>query len=184
MNFTRFVAARGFLTATALAPPYIVLLTGDTDAVGAALNRLGALVIASAAAALVSSWIWGRFADRSSRRVLMAAGAIGAAAMVLAVAVAASGVVPGVGLPVALFVLVIAHQGVRNGRSTYLVDIAPAEARADYAAAANTAIGTLLLLTGLVGGGLSFIGPSAALVGFALMSLVGAWVAHGLDEAH
>lgn len=181
-NFTRFVVARGFLTATALSPPYIVLLTGAGGGDGA-MGHLGALVIASAAAAFVSSWVWGRFSDRSSRRVLVAAGVIGAAAMGLAVAVSASGVAPSFGLPAALFVLMIAHHGVRNGRSTYLVDIAPDKARAEYAAAANTAIGVLLLVSGLVGGGLSFIGPGAALGGFALMALIGAGVARGLEEA-
>lgn len=183
-NFTRFVVARGFLTATALSPPYIVLLTGDTSGgAGNALGQLGALVIASAVAGFASSWVWGRFADRSSRRVLAAAGAIGAVAMGLAIAVSIAGFAPGFGLPASLFVLMIAHHGVRNGRSTYLVDIAPDGARADYAAAANTAIGVLLLISGLVGGGLSFIGPAAALGGFAVMALVGAGIALGLREA-
>jgi MFS family permease len=179
-NFARFVVARGFLTATALSPPYLVLLTGDT---GGALGELGALVIASAAAAFVSSWAWGRFADRSSRTVLVAAGVIGAGAMGLAVAVAAAEIAPGYGLAGALFVLMIAHHGVRNGRSTYLVDIAPEDARAGYAAASNTAIGGLLLVSGLFGGALSFLGPSAALIGFAAMAVIGAGVALGLREA-
>ena len=180
-NFTRFVVARGFLTATALSPPYVVLLTGDAE--GGALHQLGALVIASAAAAFVSSWIWGRFADRSSRLVLVAAGLIGAMAMGLAVAVAGFGLAPAYGLPGALFVLMVAHHGVRGGRSTYLVDIAPEEARAGYAAASNTAIGGLLLVSGLFGGALSFLGPAAALAGFAGLAVLGAGVALGLEEA-
>ena len=79
-QFRRFVYARGALTATALAPPYIVLLdTGE-----GALQKLGALVLASAAASFASSYVWGRLADRSSRRVLMLSGFSGAAALALA----------------------------------------------------------------------------------------------------
>ncbi|SMH35122.1 MFS transporter [Maritimibacter sp. HL-12] len=177
-NFTRFVVARGFLTATALSPPYIVLLGGDAEG---ALGQLGALVIASALASFLSSWIWGRFADRSSRKVLIAAGLIGAGAMGLAVALgtyAAAWALPG-----ALFVLMVAHHGVRNGRSTYLVDIAPDDARGGYAAASNTAIGVLLLVSGLFGGALSMLGPVAALLGFAALAVIGALVALGLKEA-
>jgi hypothetical protein len=177
-NFTRFVVARGFLTATALSPPYIVLLSGDADG---ALAQLGALVIASALASFLSSWIWGRFADQSSRKVLIAAGLIGAGAMGLAVGLGAFAAAWS--LPGALFVLMVAHHGVRNGRSTYLVDIAPDDARGGYAAASNTAIGILLLVTGLFGGALSLLGPSAALLGFAALAVIGAFVALGLQEA-
>ncbi|MBK5925924.1 MFS transporter, partial [Rhodobaculum claviforme] len=48
----RFVLARGLLTATALAPPYLVMLAAG--AADAALGGLGALVLASALAGLVS----------------------------------------------------------------------------------------------------------------------------------
>jgi len=180
-NFTRFVVARGFLTATALSPPYIVLLSGEA---GGALGQLGALVIASAAAAFLSSWAWGRFSDRSSRKVLVAAGGLGAGAMLFAVGLHGLGLGATYwALPLALFGLMIAHHGVRTGRSTYLVDIAPEHARAGYAAASNTAIGVLLLVAGLVGGGLSVIGPVASLLGFAALALVGAGIALGLREA-
>src|SRR5690606_1533355 len=73
----RFILARGLLTATALAPPYIVLL--GAGAGQGAFVRLGMLVLASSVASFLSSWIWGRLADRSSRRVLMLSGVAGAA---------------------------------------------------------------------------------------------------------
>jgi MFS family permease len=179
--FARFVVARGFLTATALAPPYLVLLAGDDDS---GLGQLGALVIASAAASFLSSYAWGRLSDQSSRRVLIAAGVLGALAMAAAVALSLAGLATAVwAMPAALFILMIAHHGVRQGRSTYLVDIASDENRAAYAATANTLIGGLLLISGAFGGALSFIGPAAALAGFGGMALVGAWVALGLKEA-
>ncbi|MBV7378231.1 MFS transporter [Maritimibacter dapengensis] len=180
-TFARFVAARGFLTATALAPPYFVLLAGNGEG---QLGQLGALVIASSAASFLSSYAWGRFADRSSRLVLVAAGLIGALAMGAAIALSLMGLAEAIwAMPAALFVLMIAHHGVRQGRSTYLVDIAPEDKRASYAATANTLIGGLLLVTGLFGGALSFIGPMAALIGFAVLAALGSFVAFGLEEA-
>lgn len=56
----RFIWARGLLTSTALAPPYIVLLGAQTDQ--GSFNPLGALVLASSIASLLSSWVWGRMA--------------------------------------------------------------------------------------------------------------------------
>ena len=61
----RFIVVRGLLVSTALAPPYLVILAGEGS-----LSQLGALVLASAAASLVSSYVWGRLSDRSSRQVL------------------------------------------------------------------------------------------------------------------
>ncbi|MGY9049166.1 MAG: MFS transporter, partial [Rhodobacterales bacterium] len=177
-QFRRFVAVRGLLTVTALAPPYLVLLAGDS-----ALQGLGAMVLASSLAAFLSSYVWGRLSDQSSRRVLALSGFGGAVAMALAVAVSLAGWAGPIWvLPVILFVLMIAYQGVRSGRGIYLVDMAPEDGRASYAALANTLIGGLLLVTGLIGGGLSFIGPVAALAGFALLSLAGGALALGLKE--
>lgn len=178
-QFRRFIMVRGALTATALAPPYLVLLGGDEFALGA----LGGLLLASSAASFVSSYIWGRLADVSSRKVLMLAGVAGAAAMLAAVAASWAGVTGIVWvLPLILFGLQIAYNGVRQGRSTYLVDMAPEDSRSSYAAVANTLIGTLLLVAGAFGGALSFLSAEAALIGFAGLSLLGSLLAVGLDE--
>jgi hypothetical protein len=63
---------------------------------------------------------------------------------------------------VAVFVLALAHEGVRLGRSTYLVDLATEETRASYAAVSNTVIGALLLALGAVTGALFQAAPLAA----------------------
>jgi MFS family permease len=179
-NLTRFIAARGLLVSTALAPPYLVILNG-TDG---ELSKLGALVLASGLASLVSSWTWGRAADKSSRRVLMRSGVIGALGMLCAVALSLAGFAQGLwAIPVVLFSVMIAYHGVRQGRSTYLVDIAPEHERANWTAVANTVIGVLLLAVGAFGGVLSFLGPEAVLVLFGALSLAAAGVARGLTEA-
>lgn len=177
----RFILVRGLLVSTSLAPPYFVLLGGGDDG---ELGQLGALVLASAGASLMSSWVWGRTSDRSSRKVMMACGAIAAVAMLAAVALAWMGLAQAVwAMPATLFILMIAYHGVRQGRSTYLVDIAPENARAAWSAVANTAIGLLLLAAGAFGGALSMLGPQAVLIGFAVMALLAPVAALGLDEA-
>lgn len=177
----RFILARGLLVATALAPPYIVMIAGAEG--GAVLGKLGALMLASAAASFASSYVWGRFSDRSSRRVLVAAGLIGALAMASMVALGLVGLAASAWAgPAVLFVLMVAYHGVRQGRSTYLVDLAPEDLRADYAAVANTLIGGILLLAGAVGSGLAMIGPQAALAGFAALSALGGLLCLTLRE--
>lgn len=174
----RFIWARGLLTATALAPPYLVLLSQDPDSDG--VQGLGALVLASALAAVLSGAIWGRFSDRSSRKVLMVAGVLGAVSMVAAVALAAAGL--HWALPGALFILMLAHQGVRVSRSTHLVDMAPDGRRADYAALSNTAIGLVLLGTGIFGALASVAGAGVTLAVFAAMAIAGGALALTLTE--
>ncbi|SHG96163.1 MFS transporter [Marivita hallyeonensis] len=178
-QFRLFIAVRGLLTVTALAPPYFVLLGGGQSA----LQGLGALLLASAAAAFVSSYIWGRFSDRSSRKVLFASGLLAAFFASLAVLAQLSGWAdtPWV-IPVILFFFMLSYQGVRSARSVYLVDMSPEDARSNYAALANTAIGILLLATGAFGGLLALAGPVASLIGFAVLSVAGGMLALKLDE--
>lgn len=174
----RFIVTRGLLIATALAPPYMIALDPATS--GAAL---GALVLASALASLISAYVWGRLADRSSRRVLalaalVACGTLGLTAIAAAVGAVAQPVV----LALLVFGIMIAHQGVRLGRSTHLVDMAGARNRALFTALSNTAIGILLL----AGGGFALIaqafGPLVVIVIFAAMAGLAAVVALGLEE--
>lgn len=182
-QLARFIGARGLLLATALAPPYYLLLSGRDG--GRDLGDLGAFVIASSGAAVVSAYVWGRLADASSRRVLrsaalVAAGAIGATAVVAWTApdlVQAPAV-----LPVLLFVTMVAYQGVRIGRSTHVVDMATAEDRAAYVAISNTAVGVLLLAGSVFGVLAQAAGETAVLALFAVMCVGAAALAHGLDE--
>ncbi len=180
-QLARFILARGLLTSTALAPPYLVVLASGEG--GEALTGLGALVLASACAALVSGYVWGRLADRSARRVLIWTGLAGAFAMVLTLGFAGLGLAASLwAMPLALFGLMLAHQGVRLGRSTYLVDMVGPGRRAVYTAIANTVIGVILLASGLFGAIAALFGAGATLALFALMALAGAGVAHGLKE--
>ncbi|MBN2906887.1 MAG: MFS transporter [Rhodobacteraceae bacterium] len=177
----RFVAARVLLLPTALAPPYLVLLASQAG--DGRFGALGALVLASSLAGMVSSFVWGRLADRSSRLVLAIAGAVASVFLALAVALDAVGVMgtawaaPGV-----LFGLMIAYQGVRLGRTTYLVDMAPGGDRAAYTAVANTTVGVALLAAGGFGAVAAATGVAATLGMFAGLAGLGAALALTLRE--
>lgn len=178
----RFVLTRCLLLPTALAPPYLVLLA--TRAGDDRFAALGAMVLASAAAGTLSAYVWGRMADRSSRLVLAASGALGALFLAAAVALDMAGLMGGVwAAPVILFGLMIAYQGVRLGRSTYLVDMAPDADRAAYTAVANTTVGLVLLAAGGFGLAASLIGVQLTLAVFSVLCLVAAACALSLDEA-
>lgn len=178
-QFRLFIAVRGLLTVTALAPPYFVLLGGGQSA----LEGLGALLLASAAAAFAGSYVWGRLSDKSSRKVLFLSGLLATAFAILAVAAELSGLAGTAWvIPAILFFFMLSYQGVRSARSVYLVDMSPEDARSSYAALANTAIGVLLIVTGAFGGLLAMAGPVAALTGFAILSLIGGLLALRLDE--
>lgn len=183
-QLVRFIAVRGLLTATALAPPYIVAMSGSAG--GSELGSLGAFVVASALASVVSSYVWGRLSDKSSRQVLALSGAIAtivfAGASVLAFTNEPSGQQSVYLLPAFLFVLMLAYQGVRLGRATHIVDMADQEKRGAYTAISNTAVGILLVIGGLFGFIAETSGLGIVFAFFALMSIAALMLALGLRE--
>jgi hypothetical protein len=182
-QLTRFIATRGLLTGTALAPPFLLAVAGSQQSQGP--DTLGAFLLASALSGTVSTYFWGRLADRSSRQVLVLSGL---AAAIIFASVAGAGLIDGAlvkhpyVIAGALFFLMIAYKGVRLGRSTHIVDMAPAEKRAAYTALSNTVVGLLLIVGGVFGAIADLFGNIAVIAIFALMSLVAAVVGMGLDE--
>ncbi|WP_199288333.1 MFS transporter [Henriciella mobilis] len=178
----RFIATRGLLISTALAPPFMVALSASETATSA-FGGLGLLVIASSGAALLSSYVWGRLADRSSRKVLIFSALAATLALVATLTLHFTGQLQAVwALPLVVFALMIAYQGVRLGRSTHLVDMANQDTRAAYTALSNTIIGVLLAL-GTVFSLLAEVAGVATVIGvLAVMSAGAAVVALGLEE--
>ncbi len=188
-----FIVVRGLLIATALAPPFLVALSGAASGGGDAseaqslVGSLGPFVIAGATASIASSYVWGRFADRSSRKVLAASGLI--AAVALTAAIALKTIFADVGsaadhaaLPAIFLVLMIAYQGVRLGRSTHLVDMAKDDNRATYTALSNTIIGILLLIGSAFGVIASLFGVLTVLALFVVMCVAAGLLALRLEE--
>ncbi|SEA29580.1 hypothetical protein [Rubrimonas cliftonensis] len=179
----RFILVRALLTATALAPPYLVLLSGGGAASG--LGDLGALMLASAAAAIVSGYVWGRLSDRSSRLTLAAAAAL--AALALGGAAWTGWTTGGLGGPIGaagfLFAAQIAYEGVRGARKTHLTDMSDDDDRALNTALSNTAIGLVLLAAGGLAALAEIAGAGATLAAFAAACALAAPLALTLDEA-
>jgi sugar phosphate permease len=181
--FRRFVMTRALLMCSALSAPFYVALAQGHR--GSTATVLGSFVAAAGLASLLSAPFWGRFADRSSRRVMVAAALLTSGIGLLTFAV--ERLLPEFGrtvwfLPVAYFILSIAHSGVRVGRKTYVVDLATGNKRTDYVAISNSAIGVLLLLVGSVGALAPVIGNAGVIALLALMGLAGALLGMSLPE--
>ncbi|NND58177.1 MAG: MFS transporter [Xanthomonadales bacterium] len=173
--FRRFVATRALLMCSALSAPFYVALAQNN--LGSPGYLLGAFVIAAGLADLVSAPVWGRFADRSSRQVMIAAALVTSGIGLLTFAV--SFMFPAVGrsiwfLPLAYFILSVAHSGVRVGRKTYVINLASGNQRTDYVAISNSSIGIMLLLAGTVGMLAPIISQAGVIGLLALMGLAGA----------
>lgn len=183
-DFRRFVIARALLIGSALLAPYLVQMANGGGEQG--IGVLGMFIIANGLAATLSSHVWGKASDTSSRRVMIRAALIAAAVgiFVLVVAVAA----PALGrspwtYALAFLVLGVAHSGVRIGRKTYLVDLSGGQKRTDYVAVSNSVIGVLLLLMGLVSGAISLLSVEWAVLVLTISCLAGAWMSARLPEA-
>ncbi|MHC5005465.1 MAG: MFS transporter [Planctomycetota bacterium] len=182
-RFRRFVMTRALLVSTALAAPYYVLLAQEAG--GARASQLGLFVVASSLARSLSSVIWGRLADVSSRNVLVAAATMASALGVATFIVdrAAPQLMAATwACPAAFFLLGVAHAGVRLGRKTYVVDMAAGNRRTDYVAVSNAVIGAVLLLTGSLGALSTFLAPSSILLVLAVLGLAGAVLGRTLPE--
>jgi hypothetical protein len=180
--FRRFVVARTLLLVSALSPPFVVTLA--TERGGAGLAGLGGFVISSGVAALIGGRFWGRMADRSSRRTMMAAAAAASGVVLVFLGLLRIEALAELALlyPAAYLLLALAHTGARLGRKTYVVDLAEGNKRTDYVAVSNTAIGLLLLATGGLTSLLALAGVEVALLGLAVLGLIGVGVSGSLPE--
>jgi hypothetical protein len=181
--FRNFVIARSLLLCSALSAPFFIMLAHEQTE--GALLVLGLFVIADGLASLVSAPFWGRFADASSRRVMVWAGGGAAVTGILLVAIVNG--LPALAnsqwlYPLFFFMLAVSHAGVRLGRKTYVVDLAGGNKRTDYVAVSNTVIGVVLLLAGAVGALTTVMPVSGVILILAGMGLAGALLSARLPE--
>lgn len=180
----RFVLTRSLLLCSALSAPYYVLLA-QRHVGGSGAGWLG-FVALSGIAGLLGGPLWGRLADRSSRRVLVAAASIAAVLGLLVFALqqwAETWLAAWWLLPTAYLLLAVAHEGVRIGRKTWVVNIARGQQRRDYVAVSNSAMGLILLGVGAAAALLAAHSLSLALLILSLLGAAGAWFARELPEA-
>lgn len=100
---------------------------------------------AQALASMLSSFIWGKVADKSARLTLQIAGCLA----LLACAGLLMSEPDSLWVSALLFFIVsVAHAGVRTGRKTYSLDIKKGQERTELVGFSNTAIGLILLAFG------------------------------------
>ena len=176
--FRKFVTVRGLVLVSSLSPPFIVTLSVQSGA--SSLAGLGGFIIASGLAALIGGRVFGRFADRSSKRLMSIGAGVASTVIVVAVVVAQ---LPGFAAETwlgnlvfvaAYFWLTLMHTGVRIGRKTYIVDMAQGDQRTVYVAVSNSAMGLILLVVGGVSTLLALFHTIWALLFLALMGFIGA----------
>lgn len=181
--YLRYLAARTALLSIEIAAPFYVLYVRDMLSLNA--GALGLIVIAAGAAAALSSPIWGRFADLSSRKVLFIGGIMGA---ITGMAALIFGILPSFFqnpymYGIIFLLLGFAEAGVLLGRKTYLIDqVEPAE-RTTYVAFANTVMGVITLLFGLIGILAQIYGIRTLIVILILLGVAGSVVSFFLPEA-
>lgn len=181
-KFRRFIVVRTLLLVSALSTPFVVSLSAESS--GAALGRLGTFVLAAGLASAVGGRFFGRLADRSSRRLMMAGAGSASVVIVVFLGLLAVPGVRGVELiyPAAFLLLSLAHTAVRVARKTYVVDLAGGDRRVDHVAVSNTAIGALLLVTGALTSALALFGAQLALGFLAVLGVAGVVLAATLPE--
>jgi len=172
-GFRRFLLARSALVTVEVAAPFYALHASELF--GGAGQALGVFVVSVGFAGMLSSPVWGRFADRSSRMVMVAAALVAGAAAVVALAVGATAALHTPSAYAVVFILIgVAEAGVRLGRKTYLVDAAPAKERTLYVAFTNTVMGLFALVAGVIGVVAQAFGVEMAIATLGLSAVVAA----------
>ena len=181
VGFRNFIISRSLLLGVPLVVPFYSLFARE---LGTGLSGLGLFVMANSLAMVLSSYFWGRLADRSSKLAMAYGGLAGVAAALLAL---------GLGwwldldytawwLAGIIFITGFAQAGTRLGRKTYLVDAAPEKERPLYVAVSNTVVGIIFLGSSLVGLLAGIIGVQGVIFAFTLMMLVGSVMAFRLPD--
>ena len=181
--FRQFLLTRCFLLSLELAVPFFALHAREIipDASGA----LGTYMISLALASVLSSPFWGRFADISSRKVMMRAAGMGSIAGLFALSM---GGLPGEWRSPFLYGLVFvligfAREGTVLGRKTYIVDGTPRGALPLYVAFSNTVMGIVFLVGALFGIVAQVFGIDTVIGILVVLSLVGMMTARNMPEA-
>lgn len=185
-TFRSFVTVRSFLLVSSLSPPFIVTLAVQAGA--PALTGLGGFIIASGLAALLGGRIFGRLADRSSKRLMTSGAALASLVLLVLVLLDTFLDLDGDSLATyaifvaAYFLVTMLHTGVRVGRKTYVVDMAEGDQRTTYVAVSNSAMGVVLLLVGAISSAIAGFGVIWALLFLAGLGVLGVVTSRRLPE--
>ena len=141
-DLRQLIISRCLLLHAALIAPFFV----SASAINNDFFQLPYFIIASALASFLSSYLWGKMADKSAIHTMFYATLVCISASVAFYFVTS---VDKWWVDVFLFfVLNLGYAGIRIGRKTYMLDIAQGSQRTLYVAAANSMVGYVLLMLG------------------------------------
>lgn len=181
LHFRRFCITRALLLSTALAFPFYAALASQHS-----VGLLGLMVGAGGLAGLLAAPIWGRWSDRSSRLVMVAAAVLAGVLGIATLLLDQMGWLNQGGgwlFGVIYFVIATSHHGVRIARATYLIDLGDSDNRAAYTAVSNTLIGILLMAGSAVGLLAESLGAAGIIGLMGVVSLIAAGSALRMREA-
>lgn len=187
-TFRHFVGVRSLMLASALSPSFLVVLSTESSSdasslTSASVGGLGLFVLAGGLASLAAGRVSGALSDTSSKNTLTGAAVFATLVLVATIAVAQwwqSALMWW--LPLAFFLVSVAHAAIRVARSTYVVDMAEGDLRTRYVSVANTMMGIILLGVGAVTSLLAMWGTLWALGVLAALGLLGAVMAGRLPD--
>lgn len=178
-----FVIARSLLLCSALSAPFYVMMAQNN--VKETNYLLGLLITTNGLASIISSPFWGKLADKSSKNTMAYAILIASllGIFIFCIVSFSSTIKQELWLyPTAFFILGIAHGGVRQGRKTYVIDMAKGNNRTDYVSVSNTTIGIILLITGGLSAVISLISVEGVILVLSLFGLLGAYRSYQLPN--
>ena len=180
----KFIIARSMLLCSALTSPFYIILSQEANHNNP--QTLGLFILGTGIAGIISAPFWGIMSDISSRMVIFRAAILAAALGVLSML--SVYFFPMIELfswlyPAIVFILTIAHNGIRIGRKTYIIDIAEGDCRTDYVSISNTVIGVILLIVGAITSLLSLISVPFVILFLSFVGFVGAYFSYKLPEA-
>ncbi len=181
--FRKFLITRSLLLSSALVAPFYIVMAQKY--IGSKLMLLGIFILINGLASAISAPYWGKLADKSSKKVMVHAALIASLLGIFVFGLLTW--VPSIRhqmwfYPIVYFILCIAHDGIRLGRKTYIVDIATGDKRTEYVAVGNTAIGFILLITGGVSAILSLFSVEGIVLGLSILGLTGAYASSKMEE--
>lgn len=138
------VISRCLMLHSALVAPFILSLSQTNHSNAFTLPYF---IAASAVGTLLSAYLWGRLSDVSAKLSIRLGGIICVFACLVFMFSYKYSFLASV---VCFVVLTIGYEGVRNGRKTYVLDVAEDDQRTQFVATANTIVGVVLLLLGVL----------------------------------
>jgi hypothetical protein len=145
--FRRFLIARTLYLSIELAIPFFAIHAASFH--GNSLSGLNAFVIAANIGLIIGGFAWAKFDESSVDRILILAAGIAGIGGLLAMAIEVGFASQSIFLYAVVFVLVsLGADGVKNGRTLYLIGMATHEERPFCIAVANTTIGIVGIAVG------------------------------------